>query len=458
MGEELETTLQNDEETECLINVAVMFFTDMMEIFRSETSNDKSASQSPSMPQNSQPKYTEKELRAKELQLLARYNFSNPSAMNYTALVQELGLAKIFSPHFQRASSESSQDSILPPWCTYDEEHPWNQTGPSFERSPYNTGILYNKMPKAASSTLSGIVMRIAHNLAKRVGGEHPCTSFQYHIEREGNVQRLFGDRNVQKSFLFSSVRDPAAQAMSHIFFRHISRRKSIPSDKNMMLYLMDTDHQSGVVSNGVGGFQIAYLTFEKLKRFFAWTRFEPTKVLQPIRVHQVVEKIMEQYDFFMLVERFDESLVALQLLLGLETSDMLYLSSKAAGGSYSYRKGKGCFFLRKPHASDGVADYLASDEWYAKQYGDYVLVEVVKQSLDLTIEYLGQSRFDQALKEFRAMKRDGEGECADKAKFPCSDDGVEQLEAAEESCYSTDWGCGYACLDSLSSDDIPAT
>ncbi|CAJ1954858.1 unnamed protein product [Cylindrotheca closterium] len=433
-----------------LLLLAILFVTDRMELFRRDGNTGTSLAQSPSIPQDSQTKLTNDEIRTQRLQLMKSYNFSNPSAINYTSLVQYLGLARVFQPNFK------SSESAIPPWCTYDEaHHPSNETGtPSFNRSVYASGILYNKMPKAASSTLSGIVLRIAHNVAKRFGAQHPCTSFQHHIEAEGNAKRLFEDRDVHKSFLFSSIRDPAAQAISHIYFRHISRRNQTPSDENMMKFLMNSNHQNGVISKGVGGFQIEYLAFERLPQFYAWNRRAPTRVIQPIHVHQVIQEILANYDYFISVERFDESLVALQLLLGLETSEILYISSKKAGGSYSYSKGKGCFFLQKPKASDAVAAYLASDEWYAKQYGDYVLMEVVKQSLDLTIEYLGESRFDRALKEFRAMKRDGEGECADKATFPCSDDGEEQLEAAEKSCYSTDWGCGYACLDSLSSDD----
>lgn len=443
--------------------VAALFFTDRMELFHNDKPSDGHHQSSPStiIPQDSQPKqYSIEGLQAQRAKLMLRYNFSNPSAINYTALVQELNLARVFNPQYPTSAESSKDDSTgLPSWCTNDPEHPSNQEDPLHgNRMPYVSGILYNKMPKAASSTLSGIVLRIAHNVAKRFKRADPCTSFQHHITNEGEVKSLFHGRDFAKSFLFSSVRDPAAQALSHIYFRHVSRKKKTsPSDKKMMEYLSDPHHQNGVVSNGVGGYQIAYLVFDMLTSHFAWNpRIDPSKVLRPMQVHKVVQVILGKYDFFVSVERFDESLVAMQLLLGLETSDILYLSSKAAGQSYSYsKKQNSCFFLQKPNASDPIAAYLASDTWYAQQYGDYILVEAVKQSLDLTIEYLGKSRFDRALEEFRRMLKKGEEACAASAKFPCSNQGEPQLEAAEESCYFSDWGCGYACLDRLAN-DIP--
>ena len=57
------------------------------------------------------------------------------------------------------------------------------------------------------------------------------------------------------------------------------------------------------------------------------------------------IDKILDNYDFIGVTDRFDESLVVLQLLLGLETSDILYLSSKKSG---NYDDGFNGMFLAK--------------------------------------------------------------------------------------------------------------
>jgi hypothetical protein len=373
------------------------------------------------------------------------YDYTRPASINYNAIVRDLGLPKVFSQRFVAEPGLS-----LPPWCSYDTRHK-TSVGSNKNAWPYRSGILYNKMPKAASSTTSGIVLRISNNVAARFSAEQRCTSYEHHIQTEGRVGRLFGDRDQNRSFLFSSVRDPAKQAVSHIFFGQISKKKFPANDTNMMLFLHDTNHQSGVISGGQGGFQVEYLTEARISRNSAWHHETPNQVIDPHSVHQYVRQILEDYDFLISVERFDESLVVMQLLLGLEAADILYVSSKRAGSSYTYNLyGRYCFFLHKPFVSERVAKYLASDEWYAKQYVDYVLKEAVRQSLDLTIDALGKDRFDQALETFLRLKEQASDECADKAAFPCSKEGVAQLELAKNSCYTRDWGCGYKCLDNL--------
>ena len=169
------------------------------------------------------------------------------------------------------------------------------------------------------------------------------------------------------------------------------------------------------------------------------WNKDHPQRILNPNVVHETVKGIMNDYDFLMLVERFDESLVAMQLMLGLRPSDILYLSSKQAGSSYYYNERKNkCMFLQKASASPGVAMHLSSDEWYAKQYGDYLLHETVNQSLDLTIESLGREKFKEAMQKFQTLKKQANNECADYAHFPCSATGKPQPRLAEASCYRT--------------------
>eukprot|EP00980_Cylindrotheca_fusiformis_P009839 scaffold2177_cov115-Cylindrotheca_fusiformis.AAC.4 len=367
-----------------------------------------------------------------------------PSSINFTALVRELNLPRIFNQRFMNYTSS------IPPWCTYDRAH-IRSTGVQNNRRPYQSGLLYNKIPKAASSTTSGINLRISHNVAARYSASHRCTSYEHHIQRAGLVKRAFGLRERDKSFLYSSVRDPASQAISHIFFSAISRNGIEPTDDNIMKLLHRVGHQAGPLSNGQGGFQVEYLTEYPIAPGSAWQNATPNQVIDPDAVHRNVKRILDDYDFFISVERFDESIVVMQLLLGLEASDILYLSSKKSGTSYSPSIDKSkCFLLQTPFTSTAVAKHLASDEWYAKQYGDYVLVETVRQSLDLTIQALGEDKFQQAMDTFLKLKEQATEACSDAADFLCSDEGVVQLSLAKESCYEKDWGCGYKCLDNF--------
>ncbi len=87
--------------------------------------------------------------------------------------------------------------------------------------------------------------------------------------------------------------------------------------------------------------------------------------------------------------------------------SDILYLESKHAG-SWWYSSKPGaykCIHIEKGVVPEIVEEYLNSKEWYARNYGDYLLYEAANRSLELTISALGRERFQDALQEFRKLK-----------------------------------------------------
>jgi hypothetical protein len=70
--------------------------------------------------------------------------------------------------------------------------------------------------------------------------------------------------------------------------------------------------------------------------------------------------------------------------------------------------------------------------------------------SLDLTIQRLGEERFQAALKEYRYWKTQERQKCASQVQFPCSRSGEPQHEKSAQNCYTRDLGCGYKCIDEL--------
>ena len=156
-------------------------------------------------------------------------------------------------------------------------------------------------------------------------------------------------------------------------------------------------------------------------------------------------------------VERFDESLVAMQLLLGLETSDILYFAVNRKEQWRRARIGRNQFACR--HSFDWeddlvtepqIQDYVTeSKEWYAQNYGDYLLYHASNQSLDQTIAKIGSDFFSLELKKFRSLLKRANEECS--PIFPCSLNGTDQFEEAQYDCLSDGMiGCGYRCLDGL--------
>jgi hypothetical protein len=316
-------------------------------------------------------------------------------------------------------------------------------------------GLCYLKLPRAASSFLAGINQRIARNFAKRQGLTKSC------IRHDGHVPGMFYSKRDPLSFLWTFVRDPADRALSRVAHALSKVQGGSAAGANVSTYTIQALHanadlQYGAVSAGRGGFQLQYAMLRMIEEGSAWNSSDPTTVQNPPQVQQNVFSVIDAYDFVGVVERMDESLVAMQLLLGLEATDILQFptkthlqyerrSVKTRPNALFCQQGIDPNDLREPP----VKHYLESSEWFAQNYGDYLLHRAASMSLDRTILKIGLPEFAKALKAYRALKKQADETC--RPIFSCSEDGTDQSTAAENDCYDGDHiGCGYLCLDSM--------
>jgi hypothetical protein len=342
-----------------------------------------------------------------------------------------------------------------------------NNANNSHQKSSTNytcAGIIYVKNFKAASSTAAGIALRIAYRHHPRQQQDqqqdHAWVKFS-HVRGFKYAQR-----DPERSILFSSLRDPAARAISRIFYTSITQKGERPTDENLLQKLRWNHRQYGAVSHQGGGYQVRYCSMHQ-ELNTSWAPDQPDQVVNPAQVERNVDEILRAYDFIMVAERMDESVVALALLLGLDLGDVLVMDVKqntrtgttghAANGDYLY-------FSRhdpKTHTmvetcrksvpavrSPAVQAHLESTEWYAKNYGDYLLHAAALQSLDRTIVRLGPARFHTALTDYRRLKTLAKEVCTNETISHCSSTGQVQRDLSAQNCYSDDSGCGYACID----------
>jgi hypothetical protein len=317
--------------------------------------------------------------------------------------------------------------------------------------TPHNytyEGILLVKNFKAASSTAAGAILRIASKHGKNVGSR-PWIRWHHTHGVE------YARRHPQRSFLVSSVRDPAARALSRIFYTQISKRGGVSSDTNILGHLQSNDPQLGS-STTQGGFQLSYLTLRGHPLpYTSWKKRTRDQVLHQDLVEQQVQYILQDYDFLLVAERMDESLVALSMVMSIDLGDVLVNDAKVAGSDYAFFKGVGgvgqrCTTTIRSFRSDAVKQFLESDEWRARSYGDYLLHAAAIQSLDLTIERLGRAPFETRLAEYRRLKQKARNVCANSTFLHCSAKGEPQRHLSKHSCYGDDSGCGYPCIDEM--------
>lgn len=250
-----------------------------------------------------------------------------------------------------------------------------------------------------------------------------------------------------------SNVRHPAKRAISTIYFKFFRDGSRRPTDDQVIQYLRpnQTDCvKCMVLTPGKGGFQLNYLSVNEIQDYSAWSPSEPTRVVDSGRaVEHNVKEVIDRYDFLVITERMDESLVVLQMLLGVDIGDILHVSAKVTGTDDSRQtcNSDPGFHLRyKTYTSPAVDFFLKSDVWLAMNYGDYMLYAAANQSLDRTIESLGVDNFQKSLAEYRKLQNRVKEECVDAGKvlFPCKERNI------VPDCYFKDQGCGYKCMDEL--------
>ena len=327
------------------------------------------------------------------------------------------------------------QAIVFPVWNKNQQQQPF-PCGPLVHqadmgsRQPTSSGFLYVKEMKTGSTTLSGVTVRIARNMAQRLHNANDtmaCTSRFVHLRA-----RRLRDRNPHESFLWSVVREPTSRLLSKFFHFAVSRDGWQPGFDSFHKYVMDNEVTD-----------LAY--YFKTLSMRAHTN--------PYRMDlfpEFLDQLLTSYDFLGVSERMDESLVVLQLLLGLETQDILYLSGTKTSGSYEFVPGQQkCVLIQKykNQITPEMKEWFYSEDFEYFLQADVMVYQAVNASLDKTIVELGRDRVDRALKRFQWAQRLAQDTCGAVTKFPCTAQGVREPVT---DCLQQDVACGYKCLDQV--------
>lgn len=388
--------------------------------------HDRVADMSNADPLSGQKSVAERQEQQRQLNL---YSSTSSSSVPQPVCLTETCLQKV-ARSIARSFPSRPKDS----WCIPAQSRGENSLSSIDGTTMTWQGLLLVKVPKAASSTAAG--------LALRMGNRTGCATQWEHREGINYANRS------KTSFLLGSVRRPASRNLSAVWFFMIAPLNITPTDNNIIRSLHT--HRGGK-TKGKGGYQFVYLSLEPVQPRSVWSPYSPNHVINPHVVHEAVRRLLQSYDFMLVVERMDESLTALALLTGLSLRDVLVTNSKVAGDYLLVRVGKDAGTCRrqvKGSLSAGVRNYTESSEWLAMNYADEILFRAANASLDKTIEQrIGRARFEAALHEFGQLKAAVLETCGSRLGFGCTDQGE---PVQEEQCYYRDFGCGYACVDSV--------
>lgn len=342
-------------------------------------------------------------------------------------------------------------------------------------------GLIYIKVDKAASSTLAGINIRLAHKVGAMVLPRHSSSTWWHmsktvaepqvcsHTYSHGRASQVLHQTNHNTNrpssspvLLWTFLRDPLTRAVSEFNHFWISRKgygarngivqPFLESRKNFQLkYIMDHAHPEQAlarVTNNESANPDNRQNATNVKSSPVWQLIE--------------DRIMNVYDFIGVVERLEESLAVMKLLWGVDLQDLIVLSAKKSGGWDDGRYNNTCYQITPPSSTsvsssqshrgdvESLSPYLLNyihTDFLVGNY-DYGLYAIVNASLDRTIAILGQARVDRTRQELRLLQALVESKCQDDAIFPCSSNGTLQHERSAKNCYWFDSGCGFACVD----------
>lgn len=330
--------------------------------------------------------------------------------------------------------------------------HPKMWWHPLETRAPAKKGYLFVKEMKTGSSTVSGIALRIARNVAKRENKNFTCLSRFDHTPAK---DMGYYERNKEKSFLFTVIRNPQTRLASQFFHFFVSRQKMEPNDKNFLSFFKEMPYMQDYYLRDLA---LVPAGDDKKKKFIH--RYSPTRIeqvdpgaLETLRLG-LANGIMRGYDFIGITERMDESLVVMMMLLRLKVTDILYIKAKSSGGFDDGAFNNTCTFIVPAFTSPGMKSYFQSDHYGQRSKGDWILYRAANKSLDMTIDQLGPAKVEEHLRQFRAAQKVANEKCASGIRYPCSASGVRQPYRTHYSehtdCLWLDSACGYKCLDAL--------
>lgn len=389
-------------------------------------------------------------------------------------------------------------------WKIYEHPFPCHPPGKEEENKlmimePAHEGLLFQRPTKVGSTTMTNIVLRLVHNRAD-VEVQKLRTSTNTTSDRKINelwknpphckhramhgrsIDLEYSKRNKKKSFLFSLVREPTKRAISEYFHFVVTYSQQEPTDRNFAKY---------VIRKGSSNFAIHQLTFEPkllfamaaqyevfLKNFTEhhknqthtplltrpWTDeyMSKAKVSNAIDYSEIVQKILDDYDFIAVTERMDESLVAMKLLLGLSVEEILYAKKSRSAGSFSNGiETRPCMYLIPSFLTTHMKDFFytpgKNQQWLEFSRGDALLHKAASASLDRTIdEVFGRERFRRELAEFQNALAYAQAICASEPDLVLSmcDEGGNRVR--KTTCYIWGEGCDHKCLNERVPNPIP--
>lgn len=321
--------------------------------------------------------------------------------------------------HHHHALSNSSYNRSLVVACSEVNSH--DGVDPVDQARCLDVNVILLRIFKTGTSSMAGVLRRIAErNGLNGAEEETPedmpeplVATAHFPMDQWEDQPFVKAITNFTKpNFLVTLVRDPMERWLSDFYYRTSKGKES----HDLMQFLKEYAKEKKP------NFMINFLRPGHYK--------EPDTNVTP-------QQTLDQYSLVGVTERFDDTVVVLMFLLGIDSHcDVLYTMSKQSTSGTSK---KGMHWI--PHIPlekqpAEIREYVQSEQFRASQQEDLELYAEAVRRLDAQIEAIGKERFLQRRNEYVKWK--------DQAQLECDGDG----ESGFSDCYFSDMGCERSCLD----------
>ena len=316
--------------------------------------------------------------------------------------------------------------------------------------TPAHEGLLLQRPTKTGSTTITGIIMRLAHN---RVPPNARNYTVCKHRTNHGYGRSYeYHKRHKSKSFLLTIIRDPTARAISQFFHFSVTVGQQVPTDKIFQKNLMGHGWNPVLREINLRSNKDENNTNNNNKK---GGPYELPRHLQPalnFNYTPVVEGVLQDYDLIAVMERMDDSLVVMQHLLGLETHEIVYFRARSSGAFSNGPKQRPCVYITPSFVTSGMDRFFrTAPEWRGRTVGDELLYKAAHHSLDRTIDEMGRERFQLLKDKLQRAVRYAKEQCKGGNKvIPMCTESGEERRKPNSTCYIWMEGCDHQCLNSI--------
>lgn len=301
-----------------------------------------------------------------------------------------------------------------------------------FPNEGFKEGFFYIPERMADTKALAGMTVRIARMQANN--DNYNSTGLSCTARLTPMRARKFKRRLRDKSFMWSIIREPTERLVRQFYRVAVGLHKKSPTDFSAFVRFVQDN--------------------EALEYGYYFKSLGMRSSINTYRsdlYNTYTEEILQGFDFLGVSDRLGESLAVLQLMLGLKTTDMLYLQDLSDHELAPSYQGQEC--IKTHQNTDQQQITTEMKEWfYTEEFESYVDADVLvyqaaNKSLELTIEKLGREKVDKTARRLKWAQAFAQKTCQNTVKFPCSSEGVLQIP---NDCSVSNMACGNQCLDEV--------